>query len=140
MSDDAEPAGWGAPCDARPDTKVKISIAGCSSKTEVDAYVFGSWAVHRAVGVAGIERRPDPDSWAVSHRPTGHSIGLALELGFWDAIRIALALDDAGILVTSRLLDQETSRIFEATIGAALNDQYVWPIDAAIPPAPSEDR
>lgn len=130
--DDTEPSGWGAPCEARPDTPIRIRIG--QSRVAINAYVFGAWAVHQATGVAGFEPRPDPKSWGVSHVPTGCSIGLALELGFWDAVRIARALDDTGIAPRVDLAGQDMREIFEAAIGAALHDHYVWPMPTVAAP------
>ena len=125
-----ESAGWGAPCEARPDTLIKIRTG--QSWRAINAYVFGAWAVHRSAGVAGILPRPDPDSWAVTHVPSGCCIGLAIELEFWDAIRIARALEDTRILEEHDdvSVPYDDGLIFQAAIGAALHDHYVWPLTA----------
>jgi hypothetical protein len=121
--------GWGAPCVPEPD--VMATIATTTGRlVPMAAYQFGAWLVHRSVEVNGA--RCQPDSWAVSHDPSGRSIGLALELTFWEAIRIAMALDDTGIMVGDLSeVDSDEIEIFKAAIGAALNDHYVWPLHGA---------
>ena len=128
--EDAGPCGWGAPCEAEPDSTIQIrgkhGLGGAAR-----AYLFGAWAVHRSVMVD--DKVCDPDSWAVSHVPTGLSIGLALELGFWDAVRIARALDDTGVFTGKDFDEYDDAFIFESAIGAALHDHYVWPMAGAAP-------
>lgn len=121
--------GWGAPCEVSPDTVVRLG----NGKLLFDstAYVFGDWAVHRSTGLDGIHPHPDPNSWAVSHVPSGRENGLAVELEFWDAVRIARALEDAcpSLVVSANgIIDVDEFFLFEAAIGAALQDHYVWPL------------
>lgn len=117
--------GWGAPCEANPTTPV--TIAHAHGTRDVMGFVFGAWAVHRAVPVDGCTS-PDPDTWAVSHIPTGTSIGLVLEISFWDAIRVARALEDTGVFPDDSLDCEDGSMIFQSAIGAAMSDHYVWPL------------
>jgi hypothetical protein len=95
----------------------------------VRAIVFGDWGVHQQPAMVG-DQRTDPAMWAVSHLPTGHNIGVALDLTLWESVRIARALDDAdpfpdGLFDAS---DDEGPWVALSAIGAALNDHYVWPI------------
>ena len=131
--DDAEEhGGWGAPCDANLVDHVTLRRAGHRQGAVVTAFIFGVWAVHRSQIVN--DQWCDPQSWGVSHAPTGLSIGIALELSFWEAVRIARALEDTGVFDnavvkdTFIVCDEEAPMIFEAAIGAALHDQYVWPM------------
>lgn len=130
MSDIGEETGdgWGAPSEVIPNSVVRIRMVPGSRL--VRAYTFGSWAVHRATNLFGVRPHPHPESWAVSHVPSGCSVGIAAELTFWDAIRIARALDDTGLFPSADLSEPDGCWIFEAAIGAALHDHYVWPLSA----------
>jgi hypothetical protein len=96
--------------------------------------MFGVWGVHRSVESVDDEHI-DPMSWGVTHSPTGRGLGVAKELDFWTAVRIALALDD--IALFDDILDpeefettpQEDVGIFLAAVGAAMHDHYVWPLN-----------
>ena len=99
----------------------KINLARKSGrKWMVQATVFGSFAVHRAVPID--EVKPAHGTWAVTHVPTGISVsGFAAELDREDAERVARALADCGEFDSRELERVEDARwIFEAVVGAAL--------------------
>lgn len=125
-----EHGGWGAPCEANPMMMIGIrTLLSRRATCKVPAYCFGAWGVHRSVTVNN--QVCDPRSWAVSHIPTGLSIGLALELSFWTAVRIARALEDTCLFLDDELSAEDGSFIFEASIAAGLHDHYVWPLSSA---------
>lgn len=63
---------------------------GTIREVDVEAHVFGDWAVHL---VPFAIRDSESDGWRVSHIPTGRSIeSLADDLDLADAIAIAKAL------------------------------------------------
>lgn len=119
--------GWGAPCD--PELRDTVGIR-CRSKiiARVRALIFGAWAVHRAVPVDMYMEAPvDPAAWGVTHVPSGYTIAnWVADLAFWDAVRVARALEDSGILPDDRL--ECDVWLLTAVIGAALQDHYVWPL------------
>lgn len=123
--DETAPAGWGAECDPQPTDMVRLAKTGT-----VPAFVFGVWAVHRSVPVISVVITPDPKAWSVSHIPSGLSLaGYVAEPYFWDAIRVARALDDAGVLLAVEEFSCiESMQIAQSAVGAALNDHYVWPL------------
>jgi len=129
LSEDAGGGGWGGQCDPQPNAQFMMATE--TGKRTWSAFLFGAWAVHRSPQLVGFARI-DPDSWQVSYVPTGQALGIAAEFGFWDAIRIARALEDTELLSSGDLseIDEDVCCIFEAAVGAALHDHYVWPIYA----------
>lgn len=80
----------------------------------------------------------DPDSFSqvldtrftVGHDPTGHK--LIFGLTYWEARRVALAMDDADLVIPATLEDLDDPDLYlvvEAIIASALMDHYVFPID-----------
>lgn len=67
------------------------------------------------------------ERWTVGHADTGYAVADALT--FWDAMRVARALDDAlpGFAVSD--VQFETKFLIDAVIGSALSDHYVFPTD-----------
>jgi hypothetical protein len=134
IDDERGPCGWGAPCEPRPTTVVRLDTEnGC--KMSVPSFVFGVWAVHRSVHVSGVITIPDPLLWCISHVPTGKSMaGFVGELDFWTAVRVARALEDSNPFPDDDLpsSDEDAAWIAYSVIGAALNDHYVWPLTAYV--------
>lgn len=133
MIEEIEHAGWGAPCAPQPTTVVKIRLDGMGKPCyPVTAFVFGVWAVHRGTCKSSEPRLvPPPDSWSVSHLPTGMSALPDHFDDFWSCIRVARALEDSGVFRTKKSVlspDLEETCLFFSIVGAALSDHYVWPL------------
>lgn len=92
---------------------------------------FGDWYVR--IG-------DDPDAFS-QNRDTRFTVGhgltglkLAWGLTYWEARRVALAMDDADLdipLCPGEVADQDPDlyQVVEAVIASALMDHYVFPID-----------
>lgn len=126
--------GWGSPCAPDP-----TDIVRCHMPTggffPVPAFVFGAWAVHRSISIKDLILRPSPSAWNVSHVPTGTALAqFVAEPSFWEAIRIARALDDSGLYQTARSVKvaDDDYYVLLAVVGAALHDHYVWPLAGQI--------
>lgn len=136
--DDSDRDGWGMACTPTLRDEVRLrhrGVDGSISFFSVRGIVFGAWAVHPSYRVDGVVQGPDPDAWSVTHMPTGHSMaGLVAEPLFWDAVRIARALDDSGIFSDEDIEDGVELELFDilcSVVGAALHDHYVWPFPGA---------
>lgn len=127
--DVAGPAeGWGAPCCVQlADT---VACATATGVVSTRGLVLGSYAIHMTMGYTGVGGAiVDPNTWTVTHMPTGSAMGpWCAELGFWDAYRVALALDDSGLCSTDDLSACDLLWMVEAVIAAALQDHYVFPL------------
>lgn len=99
----------------------------------------GRFERHRAelIGDWYVRLGDDPDSFSqdrdtrftIGHDPTG--LKLAWGLTYWEARRIALAMDDADPVVPALNEygdDPDLRYVVEAIIASALMDHYVFPI------------
>jgi hypothetical protein len=100
-----------------------------SSSTHYGAgFVCGAWYVHVNTSFDGVFSNPD-SNFDVGYMDTGQK--LIGGLTFWEARRVALAMDDSDLTFSldGSDLDPDTVYVVEAIIASALMDHYVFPID-----------
>ena len=120
MTDDIEVETEHIAVDLPDDVSV---LAACAIYTRKGARV-GAWYVWPP-DIGHRDRSPD-ERWTVGHAASGYAAPWDEDLTFWDALRVARALDDA--YPDLDLEDPPTTDQVEAVVGAAMADHYVFPI------------
>lgn len=124
------PSEWGVEFSAEPAETVWLdSKEGFTFP--IKAFVFGDWALHKTVLSPGWTlETADSQSWSVAHIPSksvlSDDCGI-VAYPFWTSLNIARALGDSGIVI-GRRPSKDTIFLFEAIVGSAIADHYVWPL------------
>lgn len=94
--------------------------------------LFGDWYVIECLGFESAERDPERN-FDVGHNPTGLRLEIAGGLTLWEARRVAMAMDDAGIEISvvdgTKPAINASGYLIEAIVASALMDHYVFSLD-----------
>lgn len=123
------------------DDRIEISLPDCvcvrGGKDYENSIVFnrrgmtfGDWYVIENTSPDAILDNPD-SNFDVGHNPTG--MKLIGGMAWWDARRIAMAMDDADLVIELPPTDADMKEIVDGVIGAALMDHYVFPLINYVP-------
>lgn len=103
------------------------SYYATSRETRQPGILFGDWYVIEGSGPDSIGREPN-SNFDVGHNLTGSQ--LLGGLTFWEARRVAMALDDADQFISVYLseMDDDIYWVIDAVVASALMDHYVFPL------------